>query len=96
MSNLHDSIKTNHITSEISPDLIQTVKIIETENGILGKFFGSSNQAPSNIAGFTLTVLLGLLIYLFVMEQNENIDLLFSSFTMILGFLFGGNKEITS
>ncbi len=83
---------THPITTNTSSDLYQTVRIIETENGILGKFFGSSKQAPFNIAGFTLILLLFLLTYLFVTQQYENIDLLFSSFTMILGFLFGGNN----
>lgn len=75
------------ISTDASPDLYTTIRVMETENGILGKFFGGYKQAPFNIAGYSITILFCLLAY--SIATDKNIDLLFSSITMILGFLFG-------
>lgn len=89
-------ISSDHNKSTISDEVplnLGRVRIMETENGILGRFFGGSKQAPINIAGLTLILLFFLLVYLFVEKpETGNIDLIVSTFTMTLGFLFGGVK----
>ena len=82
--------KSSFISTDNPSDLFMPIDIIKTENGILGKFFGGSKQAPSNIAGFSLIALFLILGYLIWPNQNQNIiSSVFSSITMILGFLFG-------
>ena len=71
-------------------------KKLDLEAGVLGKFFGGSKSAPSNIAGLTVLLLLGVSIYgtAFRIDGVVVADLWKITtpiITLILGYLFGKN-----
>jgi hypothetical protein len=63
------------------------------ESGILGKLFGSVANAPTNIAGFVVCLLVILcVVVLFVpskMPTDEFLKLILPVITLVLGYLFG-------
>ncbi|HQT81157.1 MAG TPA: hypothetical protein PLQ34_03115 [Ferrovaceae bacterium] len=69
-------------------------KQLDLESGILGKIFGGFKNAPSNIAGMCLFLLLAVgIVVLFVQNLNmtatEYWKYSTSIITLILGYLFG-------
>jgi hypothetical protein len=78
-------------------DPVQRFAIEQTrmslEAGWLGKIFGSSENAPTNIAGFILFLFfVSILIVLFLetrMEAVEYLKLVLPVITLVLGYLFG-------
>ncbi len=82
-----------------SPDLVQLQsKQLDLESGYLGKIFGGVKNAPANIAGLCLSVLLlAGVATIFVEKINISTDeywkYSFSIITLILGYLFGKNSN---
>jgi len=81
-----------------SPELIQLhSKQLDLESGLLGKFFGSSKSAPSNIASLCLLLILisGIALTLGIsgkMEASEYWKYLSPTMSLIFGYLFGKNS----
>lgn len=81
-----------------SKDLVQLhSKQLDLESGYLGKIFGGVKNAPGNIAGLCLFLILGTgLITMFVEKINISADdywkYSFSIISLILGYLFGKNS----
>ena len=77
-----------------SPEVFLESKRMDLDSGFLGKIFGSSATAPSNIAGLVLIVLLvsGVAI-LFVnsasMTAGDYWKIIIPIITLVLGYLFG-------
>jgi hypothetical protein len=73
-------------------------KQLDLESGFLGKMFGGLKNAPSNIAGLCLFILLltGIVV-LFIKDLNmtaaEYWKYSTSIITLILGYLFGKNSS---
>jgi len=72
-------------------------KQLDLESGILGKIFGGFKNAPSNIAGLVLFLLISTgIVVLFVENLNmpaaEYWKYSTSIITLILGYLFGRNS----
>jgi hypothetical protein len=80
-----------------SPVLVQLhSKQMDLESGWLGKLFGSSKIAPSNIAGLTLLLLVlpGVALLFFSGSSMTAADywkFITPIVTLILGYLFGKN-----
>jgi len=67
-------------------------KAMDLESGVLGKFFGGANTAPSNIAGFMLVSLIsaGILVTLFQSSASaEYWKYATPIITLVFGFLSG-------
>jgi len=66
---------------------------MELESGFLGKFFGSSSNAPTNIAGIIALLLTVACISLLFFPSNipalEFLKLVLPVITGVLGYLFG-------
>ena len=79
------------------PDTYLKSKQMDLESGLLGKLFGSSANAPMNIAGLVaLLVLVPLVVYTFVNVNSESKSTVLDFWKicspiigMILGFVFG-------
>ena len=72
-------------------------KRMDLDAGCLGKFFGSSENAPTNIAGLValLLILTGIASILWpsgVITPQEIWKVIIPIITMILGYLFGKQK----
>ena len=73
-------------------------KKLDLDAGILGKIFGSASNAPSNIAGLTILLLLCISLYGTVYPSNtlsvaDLWKITTPIITMILGYLFGRNTD---
>lgn len=71
-------------------------KKMDLEAGHLGKLFGSCKNAPLNIAGLTLLLLISLGAYLYVSASSLAADYwktIFPLITGIFGFIFGKSAE---
>ncbi len=73
-------------------------KKLDLDAGWLGKLFGNEINAPSNIAGVSIVVLLAVSIYGTAyppekLEVTELWKITTPIITMILGYLFGKNKN---
>ena len=70
-------------------------KEMDLESGILGKFFGNHRNAPSNIAGAVLLVLLVPCVVLVFVQGSfpagEYWKVVTPIITLILGYVFGKN-----
>ena len=81
-----------------SPELIQLQsKQLDLESGLLGKIFGSSKSAPSNIASLCLLLILisGIALTFGIsgkMEASEYWKYLSPTMSLIFGYLFGKNS----
>jgi hypothetical protein len=69
-------------------------KKLDLDAGTLGKFFGSSKNAPSNIAGVVIIILVvtGVACLIFPPSESDPIEIwkiLAPVITLILGYLFG-------
>lgn len=67
-------------------------KAMDLESGLLGKFFGGANTAPSNIAGFMLVslVLAGICVTLFQsIAATEYWKYATPIITLVFGYLSG-------
>jgi hypothetical protein len=78
-------------------DLALQHKAMDLEHGWLGKVFGSSKNAPINIAGFFLILLaipgIGLLFCDGKMPAGDYWKLFSPIATLILGYMFGRKAE---
>lgn len=78
-----------------SPELFALQrKQMDLDSGWLGKVFGSSNSAPSNIAGLSLVLMLaaGLLLLFWpstAMAASDYWKTIIPIVTLIFGYLFG-------
>ena len=61
-------------------------KKMNLDAGLLGKIFGNSSSAPSNIAGISILILLGFSVYV---NQTNIWSTTSPIITLILGYLFG-------
>jgi len=73
-------------------------KAMDLESGWLGRCFGSARNAPLNIAGLTVTLLIGTGVALLFIESKamaaaEYWKLMLPILTLILGYLFGRKSE---
>jgi len=67
-------------------------KKMNLDAGLFGKIFGNSTSAPSNIAGITVLLLLGVSIYMTGTKISTEIWTTTSPMiSLILGYLFGKN-----
>jgi hypothetical protein len=69
-------------------------KRMDLDSGVLGKWFGNSDAAPSNIAGMCLVLLIATGIGLLFIQSSaippiEYWKLTLPVVTLILGYLFG-------
>jgi len=83
-------------TDPDATELLLKSKGMDLESGWLGKLFGSSKTAPSNIAGLSLLLLLSPGIALLftagtAMTAGDYWKLITPIITLILGYLFGKN-----
>lgn len=62
-------------------------KQMDIDVGILGKFFGNSSNAPTNIAGITILALLIATPFVNDLKWEQS----FPVITLALGYLFGKN-----
>lgn len=73
-------------------------KKLDLDAGVLGKFFGNSNSAPSNIAGLSILLLLIFSVFITI-YPNEKIStaevwkITSPIITLILGYLFGKSEK---
>ena len=70
-------------------------KAMDLESGLLGRFFGGSNTAPSNIAGLILVSLIVAGIYLQVFQPTSATEFWKISsplITLVFGFISGNKK----
>jgi hypothetical protein len=86
----------NSIKFNTNPDeqkFVLRSKEMDLEAGWLGKFFGSGKNAPLNIAGFVVVVLVIVgCVNLFVQSNLPSGDywkIIGPLITLVLGFLFG-------
>jgi hypothetical protein len=70
--------------SDSNSDAIK-FKQMDIDVGILGKFFGNSSNAPTNIAGITILVLLCATPFIDDLKWEQSIPII----TLALGYLFG-------
>lgn len=70
------------------------------ERGVLGKFFGGKEHAPTNIAGFVLGLSAMAVLFLLTLAAiypearlTEAIAGFFGIITTTLGFMFGRSKQ---
>ena len=67
-------------------------KKMNLEAGLFGKIFGNANSAPTNIAGMSILLLLGITIYMTGSKISTEIWSVTSPLmSLILGYLFGKN-----
>ena len=81
------------------PSIVLVAKKMELESGWLGKFFGNRANAPSNVSGFLLIVLLLFGMVLIVLPYGghnalsvtpkEYWEIIVPLVTLILGYMFG-------
>lgn len=63
-------------------------KQMDIDVGLLGKLFGNSSNAPTNIAGITILVLLFSTPFVADLKWEQSIPII----TLALGYLFGKNS----
>ena len=65
------------------------------ESGFLGKFFGSATNAPTNIAGFVVCLLVVIIcvVGFLKMPTAEFVERIIPIVTLALGYLFGKNAR---
>jgi len=65
------------------------------ESGFLGKFFGSAANAPTNIAGFVVCLLVVIIcvVGFLKMPTAEFVERVIPIITLALGYLFGKNTR---
>lgn len=73
-------------------------KAMDLESGWLGRCFGSARNAPLNIAGLAVALLLGTGVLLLFIDSKamaavEYWKLMVPILTLILGYLFGKKSE---
>lgn len=79
------------------PDLYLKSRKMELDSGTLGRLFGSRDNAPINIAGFSVFLILTALILFTFVNIHSNFltttlefwKICIPVITLILGFLFG-------
>ena len=81
------------------PSVVLAAKKMELESGWLGKFFGNRANAPSNVSGLVLIVLLlsGIVMIVLPYEDpnalsvtpKEYWDIIVPIVTLIFGYMFG-------
>ena len=81
------------------PSIVLVAKKMELESGWLGKFFGNRANAPSNVSGLVLILLLlwGMVMILLPYEDpnalsvtpKEYWEIIVPLVTLILGYMFG-------
>ena len=85
-------------TNDQDPSVVLAAKKMDLDSGWLGKIFGNRANAPFNVTGFALTILLisgiakSLLPYESLnalMTPKEYWEILVPLLTLILGYLFG-------
>lgn len=80
-----------------SADLTLKSKAMDLEHGLLGKLFGSTKNAPLNIAGaFLLGLLVPGIVLLFCdgkLPASDYWKLILPVTTLILGYLFGRRTD---
>lgn len=86
--------------SSHGPDFDLKAKEMDLKAGMLGKFFGSSDNARLNIAGFTACLLtLSGIIMIFIpvaytkISPAEYWKIIAPIITLILGYIFGQNNK---
>lgn len=78
----------------VSPDIFLRAKEMDHDSGTLGKFFGSSKNAPLNISGLMAVLLVGAAIAFTIWPPKDVQPLEFwrivlPVLTLILGYAFG-------
>ena len=58
---------------------------MDIDIGVLGKIFGNSSNAPTNIAGTTIFILLIATLFSSALEWEQSSPVI----TLVLGYLFG-------
>ena len=81
------------------PSIVLVAKKMELESGWLGKFFGNKANAPSNVSGLVLIVLLlsGIVMIVLPYEDHNALsvtpkeywEIIVPIVTLILGYMFG-------
>ena len=81
------------------PSIVLVAKKMELESGWLGKFFGNKANAPSNVSGLVLIVLLlSGVVMIFLPYEDPNAlsvtpkeywEIIVPIVTLILGYMFG-------
>lgn len=85
------------------PSIVLVAKKMELESGWLGKFFGNRANAPSNVSGLLLIVLLlcGIVMILLPYEDPNTLsvtpkeywEIIVPLVTLILGYMFGKHSN---
>jgi len=80
----------NGVSTKFSDNNSDAIKFkqMDIDVGLLGKLFGNSSNAPTNIAGITILVLLFSTPFVADLKWEQSFPII----TLALGYLFGKNS----